>query len=318
MVTVALRRSFDAILERESFNCLTLHSFVHSRPTDMAISSLRSLQDRFTPCKRLCQTLYGEATLCQDEFQHKKLVVLKRIDLRLLEESGNSEDPLRELAVMQLLEHKYGHDHIVGYEPLPDGMFRHGDNVFVVMEYCAGGDLYTYVQRQPESRLREQEALKYLHQIALGVHFLHDHGFAHRDLSLENVLLQRRTAKICDFGLSIQVIEDALCTDRVGKLYYMAPEVALGQPYRPKNADVWSLGILLFILLTGSPLISSETTRESTLQILQQTGVAAVLTQWNMHVDKATADLLTCMLQIDPNQRATIDDVLQHSALRLR
>lgn len=267
-------------------------------------------QDRYTPCKRLCQTLYGETTLCQDEFQRKKLVVLKRIDLRSLQASGYSEDPLRELAVIELLEHTHGHDHIVQYEPLPDGMFHDGDNVFIAMEYCAGGDLYTYVQRQPASRLGEPEALKYLRQIALGVKFLHDHGFAHRDLSLENVLLQRRMAKICDFGLSVRANEATVCTNRVGKLYYMAPEVARCQSYRPKSADIWSLGILLFILLTGSPLVSSEATLEPTLQVLQQIGVAAILRQWNMHVDKPIVDLLTCMLQIDPDQRATIDDVL--------
>lgn len=279
------------------------------------------LRERFTPCKQLRATLYGETTLCQDERRQKQLVVLKRISLALLRANAEHarENPARERDVIDLLRKTGGHAHVVRYESNgQNAMFVHDDNLYIVMEYCADGDLYDYVCKKPESRLHEIEALRFFHQIVSGVRFLHDHGIAHRDLSLENVLLQSGQAKICDFGLSTSATE--LCEEVVGKLYYMAPEVVRAQGlYDPKKADVWSLGILLFILLTGSPLIADETPREATLKVLAKCGVGKILEMWDLKklMTASTVELLSVMLQVDVDARASVDDVLAHPALSL-
>lgn len=129
------------------------------------------------------------------------------------------------------------------------------DTMFLVMEYCAGGDLYSQIQKSTtDCCLNERDVLQIMVQVLRGVHFMHSHGIAHRDLSLENVLLgQDGTCKIADFGLSTDAT--TISRDCVGKDNYMAPEVVAREAYDPSKADVWSLGIMWFMMLTGSPLL---------------------------------------------------------------
>ncbi|TMW58175.1 hypothetical protein Poli38472_011763 [Pythium oligandrum] len=271
---------------------------------------------RYAVTKRLRKTLYGETLLARDRSQlNEPPVVLKRISLRLLQENarGANENPLRERDVIQLIL-RQSHPHIVKYETRHPAMFVVDDNIYIVMEYCAQGDLYDHVEKQPHSQVPEFEALRYVHQITQGLAYLHANGIAHRDVSLENVLIHGNTVKLCDFGLSCDA--NTLSTDSVGKLYYMAPEVAHREPYDPKRADLWSLGILLFVLLTGSPLVSEEKVRDKTFQVVRSCGVGKVLESWHMQgiCGPETLDLLEKLVQVDPVKRPTIQEVLNHPA----
>ncbi|KAL3670418.1 hypothetical protein V7S43_004737 [Phytophthora oleae] len=279
---------------------------------------------RYTRYKKLRSTLYGETALYQDE-ELKKLVVLKRLSIPLLQQEDKSsldavkENPLSERAVIQLLEDPLtarapGREHVVEYER--ESFFTAGDSVFVAMDFCAGGDLYDYVSAKPGRRLPETEALPLFAQIAKGLSFLHAIGVAHRDLSLENVLLKDGQVKICDFGLSADA--NQFSNDLVGKFYYMAPEVTQGAVYDPKGADVWSLGVLLFIMLTGSPLFADENSRAPTLRVLNKYGVAKILELWGLkdQLSKPTINLLTSMLQVQPSRRLSAQEVANHPLLR--
>uniref|UniRef100_M4BC31 Protein kinase domain-containing protein n=1 Tax=Hyaloperonospora arabidopsidis (strain Emoy2) TaxID=559515 RepID=M4BC31_HYAAE len=303
-----------------------IHSpLVAKRLGPIPSSSATGILDRYVFRKKLRDTLYGETALYQDKHL-QKLVVLKRLSFSLLEqEDPNSgvvkENPLNEQAVIQLLEdpliaHAPGYEHVVAYER--DGFFAVEDSVFVAMEFCPGGDLYDYVTAQASQRLEETEALSLFAQIAKGLSFLHASGVAHRDLSLENVLLNDGQVKICDFGLSTEAHECP--SEPVGKFYYMAPEVMEkgGGLYDPKAADVWSLGVLLFILLTGSPLFVEEKTRASTFRILQKYGVGKILELWGFHqyVSKSTIKFLTLLLQVEPLRRVSAEDVAHHPLLQ--
>ncbi|RLN86745.1 hypothetical protein BBJ28_00003479 [Nothophytophthora sp. Chile5] len=293
-----------------------------SSPTGSSLAAPANPLARYTRCKRLRSTLYGETALYQDEALGRKLVVLKRLSISALQKEDSSsvhENPLCERAVIRMLEDPLvaraaGREHVVAYER--EAMFTHEDNVYVAMEFCAGGDLYDYVTGKPLRRLQEVEALGLFAQIASGLGFLHNHGVAHRDLSLENVLLQGGQAKICDFGLSTDA--NVLSDDAVGKFYYMAPEVSQGVHYDPKKADVWSLGVMLFIMLTGSPLFADEAPRAPTLRVLAKYGVGKILELWHLkrQFSPQTVNLLACMLQVQPQHRLTIEQVLRHPALR--
>jgi len=273
---------------------------------------------RFQFRRRLKTTLYGETLLCEDTFQCNKLVVLKHIDLSTSQKFNVNipEDPFRELQVIEVLKTSNGqNNHIVKYED--EAIFFEANHLFIAMEYCSDNDLYDYVEGRPDGRLNEVEALYIFRQIAFGVQYLHYQGIAHRDLSLENVLLHQGQAKLCDFGLSTNVHN--VCSDHVGKLYYMAPEIVRGIKYRPAVADIWSLGIMLFILLTGSPLIADENLREAVFCVLEIYGIQRILEMWGMNNSfrRDTIDLLTDMLQVNPTKRISINDVLNHPALRL-
>ncbi|ETK95277.1 CAMK/CAMKL protein kinase [Phytophthora nicotianae CJ01A1] len=278
---------------------------------------------RYTLVKKLSSTLYGETALYRDEALGKKLVVLKRVSIPLLQQESQSpavkENPLCERIVVQMLEDPLtarapGREHVVEY--VREGFFSSGDSVFIAMEFCAGGDLYDYVTSKPGRRVGESEALTLFAQLAKGLSFLHAHGVAHRDLSLENVLLKDGQVKICDFGLSADA--NKLSSDVVGKYYYMAPEIAQGAVYDPKKADVWSLGVLLFILLTGSPLFADEQRCAPTLRVLNKYGVAKILELWGLKklISRPTINLLACMLQVQPQHRLSAEQVAHHPALR--
>ncbi|KAE8968343.1 hypothetical protein PR003_g24032 [Phytophthora rubi] len=157
-------------------------------------------------------------------------------------------------------------------------------------------------------------ALSVLSQVAAGLAFLHRHGIAHRDVSLENIMLHRGRCKLGDFGLATRARRAG--GRHVGKKYYMAPEIVAGDLYDPKAADVWSLGIVLFIMLTGSPLVSFASTSVKSFQALKQAGIATVLESWDVAraMPASALHLVSGMLEIDPNKRLTIDQVLDHDA----
>ncbi|ETM01730.1 serine/threonine protein kinase [Phytophthora nicotianae] len=162
--------------------------------------------------------------------------------------------------------------------------------------------------------MEESEALSLMRQVLKGVHYLHSTlGVAHRDLSLENVLLSRGVCKITDFGLSTDARK--VCEGgQVGKDFYMAPEVVAGERYNPALADVWSLGIMWFIMLTGSPLVSLASPSEKAFTAVERHGVGAVIDVWG-HSDRISRDTISVlekMLQTDPRRRIRLDQVLAH------
>eukprot|EP00644_Phytophthora_capsici_P001150 jgi/Phyca11/576280/estExt2_Genewise1.C_PHYCAscaffold_860070 len=222
------------------------------------------------------------------------------------------DDPRQEKAFSSLQRKEAAPSpHIVQY--LDD--FIEGQTLYFVLEYCAGGDLYSAVNRGQNRRLACVDALAVLKEVATGVAYLHSRNIAHRDLSLENIMLSHGVCKIGDFGLSTRA--DHPCVERVGKAYYMAPEVvADGVVYSPKAADIWSLGIILFILLTGSPLVPLATEEDAAFCAFKKVTVREVLAAWHMTevVEGSALQLLESMLQCNPEQRLTIEQVLNHNA----
>jgi 5'-AMP-activated protein kinase catalytic alpha subunit/calcium-dependent protein kinase len=305
-----------------NFNVLSLtDSGTATTKPALRIPSVDERLARYKPIRRLRKTLYGDTVLCQDtRSPHEKLVVLKRMNLQALRDNtaGAYESPAAERRAIELVHRAGGNPHIVHYERnAGDGspMFVHRGNLYTAMEYCAEGDLLDHVERQPQLRLGEHEALDLIHQTAAGLAFLHSHGVAHRDVSLENVLLTSDgTAKLCDFGLSCDA--STRHCEVVGKASYMAPEVARGHLYDPRSADMWSLGVVLFTMLTGAPLIANEAVRDRVLRVLSRYGVAKVLELWGMHdlVGPATLVLLSSLLQVDPEARPTVESVLRDAA----
>ncbi|KAL3658649.1 hypothetical protein V7S43_016285 [Phytophthora oleae] len=280
------------------------------------------LHGRFAVQFRLHATLFGGVWLCRDLQDNNRTVAVKQMDLTFARQAVarnlHLDNPWTESRTLDTLTALDRYDNIVQVYQ----QFQQGDSWFIVMEYCDEGDLWQELERQPHQRYPEAQALQLFAQIASGVQILHANSIAHRDLSLENVLLSHKgdgiaTPKICDFGLSTKT--DHLCRERVGKAYYMAPEVVAGVKYDPKAVDVWSLGIILFVLLTGSPLtlIASETEKEFT--VLKTFGVEAILRAWEMDdlVSPLATDLLTKMLQTVPAHRLTVQEVVAHPALNM-
>ena len=122
------------------------------------------------------------------------------------------------------------------------------------MEYCSGGDLFSYLEKR-NFRLPENQACKFMHKMCAAIYYIHQYGIAHRDLKPENVLMtsndENADLRILDFGLSKIIGPDEKCTEPYGTLSYVAPEVLLDIPYG-KEVDLWSLGVIAYLMLSGS------------------------------------------------------------------
>ncbi|ESO03855.1 hypothetical protein HELRODRAFT_79615 [Helobdella robusta] len=130
--------------------------------------------------------------------------------------------------------------------------FEENMRVYMVIEYAPGGDALNYIQKK--GPLDETQAKSWLNQIINALSYMHSRNVAHRDLKLENLLLFDNCTriKLCDFGFVKHIqpnncLSDTFC----GSKAYAAPEILSGQAYDPKKGDVWALGVVLFIIITG-------------------------------------------------------------------
>ncbi|KAG1326578.1 CBL-interacting serine/threonine-protein kinase 5 [Cocos nucifera] len=159
-------------------------------------------------------------------------------------EAGMMDQIQREISVMRLVRHP----HVVELKEVMATKTR----IFFVMEYVRGGELFAKVLR---GRLPEDQARRYFQQLISAVDFCHSRGVSHRDLKPENLLLDEAgNLKVSDFGLSAlpeQLRQDGLLHTQCGTPAYVAPEVLRKRGYDGARADLWSCGVILFVLLAG-------------------------------------------------------------------
>ena len=150
----------------------------------------------------------------------------------------------RELAIILTLEHE---NVIKTYE-----VIKTKDFVFQIMQYAEKGDLLQIIQN--EGAFSEEKGKQTFRDICKGTKYLHDKNIAHRDLKCENILiLQNSQAVISDFGFAraFDQTDTLLCSTFCGSSAYASPEVLRGIPYNPKLNDIWSLGIILYVIICG-------------------------------------------------------------------
>jgi serine/threonine protein kinase len=175
--------------------------------------------------------------------------------------------------------------------------------IILVMEYCSQGDLFTHIVN--EGMFSEGRARVIFQQIAEAVRFIHSKNIAHRDLKPDNVLIDKQfNAKLADFGLCHIAAAGQLLRTPCGSPLYAPPEILATQDYDGKAADIWSLGIMLYTMVTGTLPWSTENQVELFRQISQaDIDVPA-------HLTPPLQGLLARMLERDPARRLTIGEVL--------
>uniref|UniRef100_A0ABL0DHA2 Protein kinase domain-containing protein n=1 Tax=Rhodnius prolixus TaxID=13249 RepID=A0ABL0DHA2_RHOPR len=202
----------------------------------------RKLKQRFETVAKLGQGTYGKVQLGINKETGQE-VAIKTIKKCKIETEADLIRIRREIQIMSSLRHPYI-IHI--YE-----VFENRDKMVLVMEYAAGGELYDYLSKQKV--LEEGEARRIFRQIAMAVYYCHKHQICHRDLKLENILLDEKgNAKIADFGLSNVFDSNRLLSTFCGSPLYASPEIVKGVPYRGPEVDCWSLGVLLYTLVYGA------------------------------------------------------------------
>ena len=186
-----------------------------------------------------------------------------------------------------------------------------------VVRYIDGGDLLDVLNTQP--RFKEEQVRHLFGQIVCGVAFCHSLGVAHRDLKPENILIQRRQnapalIKVADFGLSTLTQANEMLSTACGSPHYVAPEILNfdgHSKYNGREADVWSLGVILHVMLCYKLPFEAESTQLLYKKIRQG------LLSLPSHILPAARSLLHGMLEVAPEKRLTLPQVARHEWLQL-
>ncbi|KAI7866857.1 kinase-like domain-containing protein [Spinellus fusiger] len=203
----------------------------------------------------------------------------------------------REIYTHQRLEHP----HIVTlYEVLMTET-----NIHIVSEYCSNGELFDMLIRW--GRCSEYQAQRWFCQLAKAVHFIHSQQIVHRDLKLENILLDTEyNAKICDFGFARQTDRHQMLATFCGSLAYSAPEVIQHKKYTGPETDIWSLGVILYTLLAGELPFDDDS------EMVIKHKIIHLEYQIPSYFSPEASDIIRQMLKYEPSERITMKDILQH------
>ena len=192
-------------------------------------------------------------------------------------------------------------------------IYENENYIYIIMEYCSGGDLLSYFEHY-DYELKETKVCEIIHKLSMAIYYLHSYGIVHRDLKPENILMTDLTPeadiRLLDFGLSKIVGNEEKCTEPYGTLSFVAPEVLQGKPY-DKSVDLWSIGIITFLLLCGYlPFDDKHSEREIARQTIQDP-VPFESKIWNKYSSEAK-NFVEGLLQKKPEKRLSIKEVLEH------
>ncbi|CAA7405135.1 unnamed protein product [Spirodela intermedia] len=265
-------------------------------------STGEDLQRRYRLGEELGRGEFGVTRRCEDA-ETGEVVACKSISKRKLRTAVDVEDVRREVEIMRALP---PHPHIVRFRDA----FEDADAVHILMDLCDGGELFDRIVAK--GHFSEHGAASIVKTIVEVVQHCHRHGVTHRDLKPENFLFVNKTEtsplKAIDFGLSVCFEPGERFNDIVGSAFYMAPEV-LRRNYGPE-ADVWSAGVILYILLCGFPPFWAETDEGIAYSIVRS--VYSFEREPWPRISEDAKDLVIHMLDSDPYTRLTAGEVLEH------
>ncbi|KAH7662075.1 Non-specific serine/threonine protein kinase protein [Dioscorea alata] len=268
-----------------------------------AFADVRSF---YTLGKELGRGQFGVTYLCTENATGLSYAC-KSVSKRKLVNKNDREDIKREIQIMQ---HLTGQANIVEFK----GAYEDKHSVHLVMELCAGGELFDRIIAK--GHYSERAAATICRAIVNVVHICNFMGVMHRDLKPENFLLATKDEgamlKATDFGLSVFIEEGKVYRDIVGSAYYVAPEV-LRRNYG-KEIDIWSAGVILYILLSGVPPFWAET-EKGIFDAILQGEIDFESAPWPS-ISNSAKDLVRRMLTQDPRKRITAAQVLEHPWIR--
>ncbi|KAK7256908.1 hypothetical protein RIF29_30483 [Crotalaria pallida] len=265
-----------------------------------------NIDDKYLVDRELGRGEFGVTYLCIDRAT-RELLACKSISKRKLRTAVDVDDVRREVAIMR---HLPENPSIVAFREACED-----DNaVHLVMELCEGGELFDRIVAR--GHYTERAAAAVAKTIVEVVQLCHKHGVIHRDLKPENFLFANKKEnsplKAIDFGLSIFFKPGERFSEIVGSPYYMAPEV-LKRNYGPE-IDIWSAGVILYILLCGVPPFWAESEQGVAQAIIR--GLIDFKREPWPSISESAKSLVKQMLEPDPNLRLTAKQVLEHPWLQ--
>ncbi|KAB2034773.1 hypothetical protein ES319_D04G107000v1 [Gossypium barbadense] len=261
-----------------------------------------NMKELYSLGRKLGQGQFGTTFLCVEKSTGKEFAC-KSIAKRKLTSTDDLEDVRREVHIMH---HLAGHPNVIQII----GAYEDAVAIYLVMEFCAGGELFDRIIQRGHYTERRAAALA---RVMVGVvQACHSLGVMHRDLKPENFLFINKDEdaplKAIDFGLSMFFKPGEIFNDVVGSPYYVAPEVL--QKHYGLECDVWSAGVIIYILLCGVPPFWDETEQGIFEQVMR--GELDFTSEPWPSISNSAKDLVRRMLIKDPKKRLTAHEVLCH------
>ncbi|KAG0261205.1 NUAK SNF1-like kinase 2 [Linnemannia exigua] len=243
---------------------------------------------------------FGKVLLAENDITGEQVAV-KILEKAQFKSEQQRLHATREARLMATLRHP----NIVDVKTVMEDNYR----ILIVMENLTGGELFDYISNK--GSLDEKEARRIFQQIVLAIHYCHENNVVHRDLKPENILLDsERNVRVADFGFGNNWHKDRHLTTYCGSPFYAAPEMVSGTPYIGPETDVWSLGVILYVLVCGRlPFDASDLP-----------ALFAQIKRGNYQKPREgsidVCSLIHRMLTVDPKRRATLTDVLRSRWMR--
>ncbi len=178
-------------------------------------------------------------------------------------------------------------------------------HICIVMEYICAGDLLSYIRKR--SKLNENIAKFIFKQIILSLQFIHNKNIVHRDIKLDNILIDlNNKIKICDFGVSKKINVNDIMYDQCGTPAYIAPEILKNKGYEGFSVDIWSCGVVLYAMLSGTVPFKGNDLNE--LHNLIMKGKFNTIND----ISNDAKHLIKSLLEVDPKKRININNILNH------
>jgi len=229
-------------------------------------------------------------------------VAVKVIDKK---EAGSQQDERRLRTEIDILT-RVKHQNIVCLRDI----FEDPNHLYIVMELISGGELFDKIVER--GSFSEKETSELVSKILSAVEYLHSNGIAHRDLKPENLLLKAgdiTEVMLSDFGLSKIIGEDTMMQTACGTPYYVAPEVLSATGYGPE-VDLWSVGVITYLILCGFPPFYGDSLPEVFEQIMKAE-YDFPEPYWN-DISKEAKDFIGRLLVVDPKKRYNATQALEH------
>lgn len=232
-----------------------------------------------------------------------RLVAIKTFNKDNLTLESTQRKLFLETTLMKTLQHK----NIVRiYETFETDKYH-----MIILEYVCGGDLMSYVRKR--NYLSENVARFLFRQLIEALKYMHAQGIVHRDIKLDNILLDvDRNIKICDFGVSKLNPKNSIMYEQCGTPAYIAPEILLDEGYSGFGVDIWSSGVLLYVMLSGMMPFKADTLED--LKGLIVSGQYPSIKDISPEAESLISGLLT----VDPTQRLTEDQILSHPWMKIK